>query len=372
MKIAGLIVAAGEGIRAGGDVPKQYQDLNGQAVLARTVQAISPFVDVVQVVIGESHAEIAHEILSGLRVLPLVQGGSSRNLSVLAGLEALKSQAPDIVLIHDAARPFVDRDVVLPVIEALKKVQGAFPVLPVVDALWRDDEPFDRTGIVRAQTPQGFRFADILAAHEAFDGDAKDDIEVAIASGLSIAQTTGSEDNTKLTTAADIARARNQTSNTQTATGVGYDVHAFTAGDHVILCGVEISHSKSLKGHSDADVAMHAITDAIFGAIAEGDIGQWFPPSEAEWKGASSDIFLRKAVERVRARGLSIAHIDCTIVCEWPKIGPHTQAMKENIAQITNVPTQQISIKATTSERLGFTGREEGIASIATATVRSL
>lgn len=372
MKIAGLIVAAGQGIRAGGDIPKQYQMLGDAPVLRRTVLALLPFVDGLRVVIADGHQDMYAAACGDIRLSDPIIGGTERSDSVLAGLQALSTDAPDIVLIHDAARPFVSPQIVKDLVTALTESQGAYPGIPVVDALWRDNQPVSRDGLIRAQTPQAFRFDAILAAHHAHTGNAKDDVEVAMIAGLSITNVMGDEANFKLTTPADFARAETALSGSDIRTGNGYDVHAFTVGNHVTLCGIDIPHTRSLKGHSDADVAMHAITDAIFGALAEGDIGQWFPPSDPQWKGAASDIFLRKAMERVSERGFIITHIDCTIVCEQPKIGPHAAAMRHQISAITHIPLDRISVKATTSERLGFTGREEGIAAIATATMRKL
>ncbi len=377
MKVAGLIVAAGRGKRAGGGIPKQYRDLNGQTVLRRSVMALLAHEDVgaVQVVI---HSDDVNEYeatvndISGL--LPVCIGGAERHNSVLAGLNALKDFSPDIVLIHDAARPLVSVSIIKEVINALKTHAGAFPALPVVDALWRGgntiDAPEAREGLWRAQTPQGFRFADILAAHENLTTPALDDVAVAHAAGLNVAITQGAEDNFKITNPEDFARAeRALKDNMDIRTGNGFDVHKFGDGNHVTLCGIDIPHSHGLVGHSDADVAMHTVTDAIFGALCEGDIGQWFPPADMQWKGAASDIFLAKAVERAAARGFTITHIDCTIICETPKIGPHALAMRERMAQITGIDMDRISVKATTSEKLGFTGRGEGIAATATATL---
>jgi 2-C-methyl-D-erythritol 4-phosphate cytidylyltransferase / 2-C-methyl-D-erythritol 2,4-cyclodiphosphate synthase len=318
-------------------------------------------------------------VIAAARVAPPVAGGATRGASVLAGLEALAEEAPDLVLIHDAARPLVEPGTVAGVVAALAEAPGAFPVLPVVDALWSGagtgvDAPVPREGLWRAQTPQGFRFAAILAAHRAHGahggGEAADDVAVARAAGLSVLRVPGSERNFKITTAEDLERARRSMEGPMDVrTGSGYDVHGFGPGDHVTLCGVAIPFERGLVGHSDADVAMHAITDAIFGALAEGDIGVWFPPGEAAWKGAASEIFLAKAMERAAERGFAISHLDCTLVCEAPKIGPHAVAMRAALGRITGLAPDRISVKATTSERLGFTGRGEGIAAMATATL---
>ncbi|MEO1539289.1 MAG: bifunctional 2-C-methyl-D-erythritol 4-phosphate cytidylyltransferase/2-C-methyl-D-erythritol 2,4-cyclodiphosphate synthase [Pseudomonadota bacterium] len=384
MRFAGLIVAAGRGTRSGAEKPKQYIDLGGKTVLRRAVEAVLTHPDCsdLTVVIHEEDGESYRNALGGVedaRLRAPVVGGASRSASVRAGLEAIAPSAPDLVLIHDGARPFVSPPVISGVIEALETAEGACPALPVVDALWHGDGDLldrsaSREGLWRAQTPQGFRFASILAAHRATEDPLPDDVAVARAAGLAVARTRGDEANFKITTPEDFARARAHLAQTTGASmdirvGHGYDVHRFADGDAVTLCGIDIAHPRRLSGHSDADVAMHTITDAIFGALSEGDIGQWFPPSDPQWKGASSDIFLRKAVERVADRGARLTHLDCTIICEVPKIGPHAPAMRARIAEICGIDASRVSIKATTSERLGFTGREEGIAATATATV---
>ena len=377
MKVAGLIVAAGRGVRAGGGIPKQYRELNGQTVLRRSVLALlaHPDVEAVQVVIHSDDVNEYETAVNGISgLLPVCIGGAERHDSVLAGLNALKAAEPDMVLIHDAARPLVSVNIMEEVINALETHAGAFPALPVVDALWRGGDvietPEAREGLWRAQTPQGFRFADILASHESLTTHALDDVAVAHAAGLSVAITQGAEDNFKITNPEDFARAeRALKDDMDIRTGNGFDVHKSGEGDHVTLCGIDIPHTHGLVGHSDADVAMHTVTDAIFGALCEGDIGQWFPPSDMQWKGAASDIFLAKAVERTAARGFTITHIDCTIICEMPKIGPHALAMRERMSQIIGIDVGRISVKATTSEKLGFTGRGEGIAATATATL---
>jgi 2-C-methyl-D-erythritol 4-phosphate cytidylyltransferase/2-C-methyl-D-erythritol 2,4-cyclodiphosphate synthase len=279
------------------------------------------------------------------------------------------------VLIHDVARPCVPSEVVRGVLAALDDHPAAAPALPVTDALWTGTDgevtgTRDRDGLFRAQTPQGFHFGTILAAHRAFEGSAADDVAVARAAGHAVAITPGDENNLKITTPEDFQRAARQLrGDMDIRLGHGYDVHAFEAGDHVILCGHRIPHDKALKGHSDADVGMHAVTDALYGALAEGDIGRHFPPSDPKWKGAASEIFLRHAVDLVRERGYRISNIDLTLVCERPKIGPHAPDMTRKMADLMALDTGRVSVKATTSERLGFTGREEGIAAIATATL---
>jgi 2-C-methyl-D-erythritol 4-phosphate cytidylyltransferase/2-C-methyl-D-erythritol 2,4-cyclodiphosphate synthase len=289
-------------------------------------------------------------------------------------LERLADQGLRHILIHDGARPLIPAAVIARVLAALEKSAGAAPALPVTDALWRGQGGLvagtqDRTGLWRAQTPQGFHFDAILAAHRAHPGGAADDVEVARAAGLDVAIVDGDEDNLKVTFPSDFARAEAivKGRGMDVRLGNGYDVHAFTAGDHVWLCGVKVPHDKALLGHSDADVGMHALTDAIYGALAEGDIGRHFPPSDPQWKGAESHIFLRHAAELMRTRGYTLANCDVTLVCERPKIGPHAAAMQAALAAIMGVDLGRVSVKATTSERLGFTGREEGIAALATA-----
>ena len=378
--VSALIVAAGRGTRAGEGLPKQYRPLRGQPVLAHTLRALLAHkaVGAVQVVIHPDDISLYEAATAGIAgLLPPVFGGETRSESVLNGLEALAKAAPGFVLIHDAARPFLPLHVIDNLLVALRSHRGAFPALPVVDALWHGANglakaPRSRGGLYRAQTPQAFHFADILAAHHSATAPADDDVALAHASGMEVAIVQGDEANFKLTTREDFTRAEKENALIDIRTGNGFDVHAFTGGNAVTLCGIKIPHSHSLLGHSDADVAMHTITDALFGALAEGDIGQWFPPSEAEWKGVASDIFLLKAVERVAARGFTITNIDCTIICEAPKIGPHATAMRAEIAKIAGIGLDRVSIKATTSEKLGFTGRKEGIAAMATATLVKL
>ena len=372
MSVAVIIVAAGRGTRAGGEMPKQWRPLAGQPVLAHTVRALSGFGRIV-VVLHPDDMALGAEILGGS--VTLVAGGETRDASVRNALELLAGTGIEQVLIHDGARPLVDTALVGRVLAALEGAEAAAPALPVSDALWRGAEGMvtgteDRTGLWRAQTPQGFRFETILAAHRAHPGGAADDVEVARAAGHAVAIVAGSEDNLKITYPEDFERAeRLLGARMDIRLGNGYDVHAFTEGDHVILCGVKIPHEKALLGHSDADVGMHAATDAIYGALAEGDIGRHFPPSDPQWKGAASEIFLAHAAELARTRGFRIGNIDVTLVCERPKIGPHAEAMMAEMARIMGLEPARVSVKATTSERLGFTGREEGIAAIATATL---
>lgn len=369
MTTVAIITAAGRGTRAGGDLPKQWQMLAGRPVLAHTLEAFAGFRRVLTI-----HPEDRAwaQALGG--DIELVEGGATRAASVHNALRALAGSGVTRVLIHDGARPLVPGSVIANVLTALDDHAGAAPALPISDALWRGDAGLvsgtqDRSGLFRAQTPQGFRYDAILAAHDAHPGNAADDVEVARAAGLTVAIVEGHEDNLKLTYPQDFQRAEAilKGRRMDIRLGNGYDVHAFTNGDHVWLCGVKLPHGKALLGHSDADVGMHALTDAIYGALAEGDIGRHFPPSDPQWKGADSAIFLRHAMERVAARGFSLANCDVTLVCERPKIGPHAEAMRAALAKIMGVEMDRISVKATTSERLGFTGREEGIAALATA-----
>lgn len=371
MTTAAVIVAAGRGSRAGGEVPKQWQMLAGRPVLAHAIDAFRAQTDRIMVVIHPDDRARAEAVAASCDLVP---GGATRDASVRNALEALAGAGVERVLIHDGARPLVSPAVIGRVLAALETYSGAAPALPVTDALWRGAEGLvagtqDRSALWRAQTPQGFRFADILAAHRAYQGVAADDVEVARAAGLDVAIVEGEEANLKLTFPGDFARAEAilKGRGMDVRLGNGYDVHAFTDGDGVWLCGVKVPHERALLGHSDADVGMHALTDAIYGALAEGDIGRHFPPSDPQWKGAASHIFLRHAAELMRARGFALSNCDVTLVCERPKIGPHAVAMQATLAEIMGVERGRVSVKATTSERLGFTGREEGIAALATA-----
>lgn len=373
MTTAVLIVAAGRGVRAGGGLPKQWQPLAGRTVADWTVDAFrnSPLIDRIGLVL---HADDMHRGTLYPDAL-IAQGGATRAASVLAGLRALQGSDCTRVLIHDVARPLVSPRVIGDVLDALKTAKAAAPALAVTDALWCGSGGTvsgtqDRHGLFRAQTPQGFHFADILAAHLAHSGGAADDVEVARAAGIDVVIVAGDEANLKITTPGDFARAEHLMRTTMDIrTGNGFDVHRFGAGSFVTLCGVEVPHSHGLVGHSDADVGMHAVTDAIYGALAEGDIGQHFPPSDPQWKGAASAIFLRHAVSRAADRGFTITNADCTLICEHPKIGPYAVEMRERMASITGMTMDRISVKATTSEQLGFTGRKEGIAAMATVTL---
>ncbi len=458
METHALIVAAGRGTRAGGPVPKQWQILAGQPVLARTLAVFRahPAIAALTLVLHPDDFARARELGPLLEGVRLVPGGASRAASVRAGLEAMADAPPGRVLIHDVARPLLPADVIDRVIAALEATPGAAPALAVTDALWRGADGRvtgvqDRAGLYRAQTPQGFHFDTILAAHRALGaeaGDAADDVEVARRAGLAVAIVAGDEDNFKITLPGDLARAERllarrgagvpheadapgpaspaaagvlpdhakadagtgaatmaapahdspratggagslapqagpqthsptlpqkrapkQENAMDIRTGQGFDVHAFCPGDRVTLCGVEIAHDAALRGHSDADVGLHALTDALYGALGAGDIGRHFPPSDPQWKGAASDIFLRHAASLVAQGGYRIANVDVTLICEAPKIGPHAAEMRDRVGDIIGLEADRISIKATTSERLGFTGRGEGIAAMAIATI---
>ena len=374
MTCVAIITAAGRGTRAGGDLPKQWQMLAGKPVLAHSLSAFAGFERILVIhPEDQSRAESLHAMAGPFRI---VIGGDSRTASVRAALHSLQDKAISTVLIHDGARPLVSPEVIARVQDALKTNAAAAPALAVSDALWRGTEGLvqgtqDRSGLYRAQTPQGFDFKAILAAYAAHPADAADDVEIARAAGLPVTIVAGDEDNLKLTYPADFARAKAilKGRTMDIRTGNGFDVHALTTGDQVWLCGVSIPHTHGLLGHSDADVGMHALTDAIYGALAEGDIGRHFPPTDPQWKGAASHIFLRHAMERVAARGFKLTNCDVTLICERPKIGPHAADMQAILANIMGVDPERVSVKATTSERLGFTGREEGIAAIATATL---
>lgn len=306
-----------------------------------------------------------------------VIGGDSRTASVRAGLDALDGTGTERVLVHDAARACVTPEIIEAVVAALDTHKGAAPGLAVTDALWRGDASRvvaapARDGLYRAQTPQGFHIDKLKAAHAADHGSAADDVALAIAAGVDVAIVPGDEDNIKITTPQDFARAARiltGRSKMDIRLGNGYDVHAFGPGDHVTLCGIALPFDQGLKGHSDADVAMHAVTDALYGALAEGDIGRHFPPSDPQWKGAASHIFLEHAAKLVADKGYAVSNLDCTIVCELPKIGPHAASMEAKLAAIVGITADRVSVKATTSEQLGFTGRGEGIAALATATL---
>lgn len=379
MSIVALIVAAGRGQRAGTGLPKQYRRLAGRPVLARTLDAFlaHPRIDRVAVVIHPDDRTLYDAATAGLDLLPPISGGSTRQDSVRLGLEALADLTPDIVLIHDAARPFVSPDLIDRVIDAVPGIAA----LPVVDTLKRAEGGMAaagpaRDGLWRAQTPQGFAYAGLRDAHRAAQGgpELTDDAAVAVAAGIAVALVEGDEANFKLTTPDDFRRAEAVLVNRHpdVRIGHGFDVHALAhlPGRPLMLGGIVVPHAQTLAGHSDADVVLHALTDALLGALAEGDIGQAFPPSDDRWRGAASDQFLRHARNRVAARGGVIAHVDLTLICERPKIGPYRDAMRARIAEILCIDLDRVAVKATTTEKLGFTGRGEGIAAQAVATVR--
>ena len=381
-----IIVAAGRGSRAGPGGPKQYRTLGGQTILARTILAFlnHPEIDSVRVIIHRDDTALYNKATTSLngheKLLPPVFGGAERQDSVRLGLESIANMAPSIVLIHDGARPFIDAETISRVIDSCINNDGAIAALPIHDTLKRADtagaiiDTPSREGIWRAQTPQGFQFDKILLAHQNARGKTlTDDAAVAEANGLSVKLVDGSPDNMKITKAEDFGMAnmllQRGTPAMEYRNGHGFDVHEFEDGNAVTLCGVSIAHNKKLKGHSDADVGMHALTDAILGAISAGDIGDHFPPTDPQWKGTASHVFLEKARDLVHTLGGRITHCDVTLICEAPKIGPHRSAMQNSLASILAINANRISVKATTTEELGFTGRREGIAAMATATI---
>ena len=374
MRIAAIVVAAGTGQRFGADRPKQYIECAGKPVVRWAVERLLPHVALLQPV-GDP-ASLA-KALAGLEHLPVVSGGATRQDSVRAGLEALAPFAPEIVLIHDAARPYLPDDTIPALLDALARHDGAIPAVPVADTLKREANGLigatvARDGLFRAQTPQAFHFSTILALHRDTAGTpgATDDAALFERAGLTVALVRGHEDNIKLTYQEDAVRmARILAPTLEPRTGTGFDVHVLEAGRKLILCGIEVPHDRGLAGHSDADVGIHALCDAIYGALAEGDIGRHFPPSEATWKDADSARFLRHAAERVAARGGRLCNVDITLICEQPKITPHAPAMIARIADLLGLEPGRVSIKATTSEKLGFTGRGEGIAAQAAVMV---
>ncbi|MEM6634876.1 MAG: bifunctional 2-C-methyl-D-erythritol 4-phosphate cytidylyltransferase/2-C-methyl-D-erythritol 2,4-cyclodiphosphate synthase [Pseudomonadota bacterium] len=375
MQAAAVIVAAGRGTRAGGEKPKQFQRLGDRTVIEHTLAAFRSHPRILRIILVQGPDDTDHWSELQIPDAICVQGGATRSASVAAGLAAV-GDGIDHVLIHDGARPLASAALIDRVLDALGHNPAAAPALPVSDALWHgaDGQVIGtqaRSGLFRAQTPQGFDLDAIRAAHAAFEGTAADDVEVALADGLDVAIVAGDEANIKITGPDDFDRAERLLRGTplDIRTGNGLDVHRFGPGDHVTLCGIQIPFERGLQGHSDADVAMHVVTDAIYGALAEGDIGQHFPPSDPQWKGTDSAIFLRHAVELAETRGYRFSHCDCTIVCEFPKIGPHTAAMRAKMAELMGLLPDQISVKATTTEKLGFTGRGEGIAALATVTL---
>lgn len=367
---AAVIVAAGQGLRAGQQVPKQFAKWRGKPVVRHAAHALraagsGPLV----IAIARGAEGLAGEALAGLHDVSFVTGGETRQASVLAALEALAVHSPDRVLIHDAARPDCPPAVVERLLNALDRHPGAIPVLSVVDSLARADGELmagsaDRDTLRRVQTPQAFRYTDILAAHRGWPGEptAGDDAQVARAAGLSVALVEGDERLRKLTFAEDFMQSHPRT-------GTGFDVHRFAEGEELWLCGVRIEHERGLAGHSDADVALHALVDAMLGACGAGDIGQHFPPSDPQWRGAPSSRFVAHAVSLARKAGYAIGNVDITIICEAPKIGPYHDAMRARLAELLETGIESVNVKATTTERLGFTGRGEGIAAQAVATL---
>ena len=382
-QIAAVIVAAGRGLRAGGGLPKQYRSVAGTPVIRPSLAMLAahPEITLVQPVIHPDDDDLYQAAAGGLDLLPPVVGGKTRQASVLAGLQALQPHGPDIVLVHDAARPFASADLVSRAIAAVAQTGAAIPTLSVsdsvktVDGSGRVTATLARNELRTVQTPQAFGYAALLDAHRRAQAAGRDDFpdDAALAewAGLAVIAFDGEQANVKLTHADDFTRAASGLGGlVDLRTGNGFDVHPFGAGDHVMLGGLRIAHDRGLAGHSDADVGLHALVDAILGALADGDIGAHFPPSDPQWRGAGSDRFLAFAAERVHARGGRIAHLDLTLVCEAPRIGPHRDAMRARIAAIAGIPLERVSVKATTSEKLGFTGRGEGIAALATASVR--
>ena len=375
-----LVVAAGRGSRFGAELPKQYAPLGGRPLLRHSLDAFArhPRIDGVTAVIhpdDQAHYEAA---ANGLDLPAPAPGGATRQESVLKGLERLEPLAPEVVLIHDGARPFVGAAVIDRVLDALATSAGAIAALPVTDTLKRgaDNHITDtvpRGGLWRAQTPQGFRFAEILAAHRnAAGAELTDDAAVAEHAGLDVALVDGAAENIKVTTPEDLARAERWLAGGlgETRVGHGFDVHRFAPGDHVMLCGIKVPHDTGLRGHSDSDVGLHALTDALLGTIGAGDIGSHFPPSDPRWRDADSALFLQHARDLIAERGGQVVNVDLVLICERPKIGPHREAMRARIGDILGIEPARVSVKATTTEGLGFTGRREGIAAQSTATVR--
>jgi 2-C-methyl-D-erythritol 4-phosphate cytidylyltransferase/2-C-methyl-D-erythritol 2,4-cyclodiphosphate synthase len=371
---AAVIVAAGKGLRAGGQLPKQFALWRGKPLVRHSAEAFAKLgAHPIVVAIPEGADRMAAEALAGIEGIRLVTGGATRQLSVRAALEALADASPSAVLIHDAARPDCPAAVIGRLLSALGSHPGAIPVLPVVDSIAVESGGLmagaaNRGDLRRVQTPQAFRFADILSAHRAWTGDAAagDDAQVARVAGLDVALVDGDERLRKLTFAGDF-----RTGAPMIRIGIGYDVHRLAEGEELWLCGVRIEHDKGLVGHSDADVGLHAVVDAILGAVAAGDIGQHFSPSDPRWKGAPSEKFIAHAVALAEDACYRVGNVDVTLICEAPKIGPHREAMRGKLATLLNVDVAQISVKATTTERLGFTGRGEGIAAQAVATLIS-
>jgi 2-C-methyl-D-erythritol 4-phosphate cytidylyltransferase/2-C-methyl-D-erythritol 2,4-cyclodiphosphate synthase len=377
-RVVALVVAAGRGNRFGGELPKQWHDLDGRPLLRHSLGFLAAHPDITEVraVIHPDDQARYDAASSGLRLNPPILGGATRQESVRLGLEALADNPPDVVLIHDGARPFLDPGIIHRVLKGLKTAKGAIPAMPVHDTLKRGRDGMivgtePRDGLFRAQTPQGFHYADILDAHRQAAGrELTDDAAVLEANGVPVALVEGAEDNVKITTRQDLARAAARFDRPgEVRVATGYDVHRYDEGSFVTLCNIQVPHTQGLLGHSDADAALHALTDALLGCIAAGDIGRHFPPTDPRWKGADSAIFLQYVAELVAAAGGRIQHVDMTIICERPKVGPHRAAMVARVAELLEIPESRVSVKATTTEGLGFTGRQEGIAAQATATV---
>jgi 2-C-methyl-D-erythritol 4-phosphate cytidylyltransferase / 2-C-methyl-D-erythritol 2,4-cyclodiphosphate synthase len=384
IRVAAVVVAAGRGLRAGGDRPKQYRHILGDPVIRPSLLTLARHraIAAVQPVIHADDAALYRAATAGLELLPPVNGGAARQASVRAGLEALEESRPDLVLVHDAARPFASDALITRAITAARASGAAVPVIPVADTVKTVDASgavtgtIDRAHLRMVQTPQAFGFAALLEAHRRAQAagreDFTDDAALMEWAGCKVTTFEGEAGNVKLTTNEDFARAEaaKLAALSDVRTGFGFDVHQFGDGDHVMLGGVRIPHKQGLSGHSDADVVLHALVDAILGALADGDIGVHFPPTDPQWRGASSDRFLAFAVERLRARGGVIAHLDVTVVCEAPRIGPHRDAIRSRVADIAGISVDRVGVKATTSEKMGFTGRGEGMAAFANATVR--
>jgi 2-C-methyl-D-erythritol 4-phosphate cytidylyltransferase/2-C-methyl-D-erythritol 2,4-cyclodiphosphate synthase len=375
MSVTALIVAAGSGTRMGGGIPKQYRLLGGKPVLRWAAEALAshPMVERLRVVVGEGQRDLAAKVLDGIAVGELISGGAERADSVRRGLEAAEGST---ILIHDAARPFLPAGLISRLLDKLEFFEGAAPVLPLGDTLARAREtlaePIDRSDVVRVQTPQAFRLQALRSAYERWDGPSPtDETTVLRAAGMAVAAVEGDPALEKLTTATDWSRAEGLLAACLVGrTGLGFDVHGFSGDGPVMMGGIAIPHERGLAGHSDADVVLHAITDALLGAAGLGDIGEHFPPSDPQWKGAGSDLFLRHAASLIRQAGGIIDHVDCTVICEAPRVGPHRASMRSRIADMLELGESQVSIKATTTEGLGFTGRREGIAAQAVASIR--
>lgn len=377
---AALIVAAGKSVRMGGPTPKQFRPLLGQTVLRRSAAVFAevPEITALQIVAADEQMERTRAALDGLSTLPFAVGGATRQESVRNGLEALAQHEPEFVLVHDAARPLVSANLVRRVITALESgAVAAVPLVALADTLKREEREgwttIPRDGLYRAQTPQGFRFAELLAAHRAHAGaSVTDDMALAERAGLAVARVAGEETNIKITTEEDFVHAARllRGDMNEFRTGQGFDAHRFVEGDHVWLCGVRVEHDRGLEGHSDADVGLHALTDAIMGAIGAGDIGRHFPPTEEKWRGAPSSGFLAEAARLVAEANGAIVHCDVTLICERPKIAPHREAMRARIAEVLAIAIDRVSVKATTTDGMGFAGRGEGLAAEAVATVR--